>query len=740
MNILSQSPALADVDAKTRSDSAMGQGDATSMDVDLRAIISAFRRNLLWVCLIVGGALVAGALFTVLVVPQYVATSRVLVELESEQIIEGAETLPTAAYQDADRFLQTQIDIIRSRSLARRVVEQENLSESEEFFASQGAELPSEGDLPEGVNAERALPEFREEVAIDILQENLNVTLPLDSRIISVSFRSADPQLAATISNAMAESYIASNLSRKFDSSAYARDYLGQQLADARAKLEQSERDLNQYSRAAGLIRVTGQGQNADQETTLSITNDALQQINEAASLATARRIAAQQSWESISNQPLMAIPQVLQNNAVQSLLAEKSQAESALAAERSRHLEDHPNVKALEARVAEIDAQIDAVARSIKSSVELQYESALEQENVISGQVDSLRSAALDEQDRGVQYNVLKRVAETDRALYNTLLTRFNELNATAGASSNNVSLVDLAETPREPSYPNPLINMIIALLGGVVAASGFVFLRDHFDDVIRSPDDVERKLGVSLLGLVPKTIEETPEEELEDPKSPMSEAYRSLLTNIRYSSANGIPETIAITSSQPGEGKTTTSHELARGIAELGRSTLLIDADLRRPTLHKRTGDLEREGFTTILAGENRFENVVFPSGEPNLHYMTALPIPPNPAALFVSERFDQLLEEMRGKYDCIVFDAPPVLGLADATTLAAHVDALLMVIDSSSANRGAIKASLRRLSLVKTNLIGAVLTKFDARKLGGEYEYYAADYYTYESTKKD
>ncbi|MDP4575554.1 polysaccharide biosynthesis tyrosine autokinase [Qipengyuania sp. G39] len=709
--------------------------DATDqVEIDFRAIVAAFRRNLIWVVAIVVGFLILGALLTLLVVPQYVATSRVLVEMETDQIIEGADTAPAAAYQDADRFLQTEVDILRSRSLAQRVVEQENLAESARFFEAQGIDMPTEEALPEGVNSAVQLPAYREEVAIDALQDSMNVTLPMESRIVSISFESADPQLAATISNATAEAYIASNLSRKFDSSAYARDYLAQELADARAKLEQSERDLNQYSRAAGLIRVSGQGQNADQETTLSITNDALQQFNAAASEATARRITAQQDWESISNQPTMSIPQVLQNNAVQALLADKAEAEAELSAERSRHLDDHPNVQALQARVNEIDEQIQAVASSIKRSVRLQYESALEREENIRGQVTGLRSDALNEQDRGVQYNVLKRVAETDRALYNTLLTRYNELSATAGASSNNVSLVDVAEPPRKPSFPDPILNMLVALLGGLVFASGFVFVREQYDDVIRSPDDVERKLGLSLLGLIPKTVEDSPQEELADPKSAMSEAYRSLLTNIRYSSANGVPKTIAITSSQPGEGKTTTSEELARGIADLGRKTLLIDADLRRPTLHKRTDDREREGFTTVLAGENDIESVVFPSGRPNLDYMTALPIPPNPAALLTSDKLESLLAEMRTKYDCIVLDAPPVLGLADATTLAAHVDALLVAIDSSSANRGAIKAALRRLSLVNAKILGAVLTKFDARKLGGEYQYYAAEYYAY------
>lgn len=708
---------------------------AGQVEIDLRSMIYAIRRNALWAGAIVAAALILGVLFTILAVPQYVATSRVLVEMEADQIIEGADIQPAAMVQDADRFLQTQVDILRSHSLAQRVVEEEGLAESEAFFEAQGLTIPVEDDLPDGPNGVLDLATYREEVAIEALHESLTVNLPLESRVISISFESADPVLAAKISNAIAENYIAANLSRKFDSSAYARDYLAQQLSDARAKLEQSERDLNQYSRAAGLIRVSGQGQNADQESTLSITNEALQQFNQVANEATARRIAAQQTWESVAGQPLMSIPQVLQNNAVQSLLTEKAEAEAALSAERSRHLDDHPNVEALQARVDEIDQQVNTVANSIKRSIELQYRNAAEQEGIIQGQVDGLRSDALNEQDRGVQYNVLKRVAETDRALYNTLLTRFNELNATAGASSNNVSLVDVAEPPRKPSFPNPILNMFIALLGGLAFAGGFVFLREQLDESIRSPDDVERKIGLPLLGLVPKSTESSPDEELQDPKSPMSEAYTSLQTNIRYSSVDGVPKSIAITSSQPGEGKSTTSRELARGIAELGRRTLLIDADLRRPTLHKRIEDREREGFTTVLAGEHSYDEVVFPSGEPNLDMMTALPIPPNPAALFVSEKFAELVAQMGAAYDCVIFDAPPVLGLADATTLAAHVDAVLVVIDAANANRGGVKAALRRLGIVNSNVIGAVLTKFDAKRLGGEYQYYAADYYAYE-----
>ena len=715
--------------------------DESFLDIDLRRVGAAIRRNLIGIIAILVIALAAGVLVTLLMRPQYMATSQVLIEQQADSIIESAETQAYTPPQETERFLQTQVDVIESRSLAERVVESENLADREDFFEAQGAELP-QLDTAEGNDASGAegLARLRRETAIGLVMDGLTVDLPVDSRLVSVHFQSGDPAIAAEMSNSISQNFIEANLARKFDSSAYAREFLAQQLEDARSKLEQSEKDLNAFSRAAGLIRVTGQGQNADQETTLSVTTETLQQLNEAASIATAERIMAENSWRNVANKPVSSIPQVLSNSAYTALVRERAVVEAALAQERARHLDDHPNVQALEAQSNRIDEQIQDVGQSVKNSIRLAFEATRDRENEIRQQVGSVRDAALDEQDRGVQYNVLKRVAETDRALYNTLLTRFNELSATAGATSNNVSMVDVAQVPRTPSSPNLIINLIVALLGGTVLAAGFVFLREQFDDVLRTPEDVERKLGIPLLGLIPMIQGNAPAEDLEDPKSPVSEAYQSLVTNLRYSTGQGIPRTLTVTSAQAGEGKTTSAGKLALEFAELGRKTLLIDADLRRPTLHRKLQNRRQEGFTTVLAGERSVEEVVVPSGHPNLSYMTALPMPPDPAALLGGTQFDDLIANLLTKYDSVVFDAPPMLGLSDAPTLAAHTEAIIVVIDAHSGHRGAVKSALRRLEMVNANVIGAVLTKFNPKNVSGEYSYYGADYYTYDHAEDE
>lgn len=711
-----------------------------TLTIDPRAILVAIRRNIVAIIVIIAIFIGLGILATILMTPEYIGTSRILIEQQEDQIIEGSDARAAAAsYMDADRFLQTQADIVTSRALAVQVVDREGLAEDPAFFEAQGEEYPVEGDI-ESYERPMNLQQLRAEIAADIVSKNLAVTLPPDSRILSVSFFSGDPVVAARIANSFAESFIEGNLARKFDSSSYAREFLAQQLQDARSKLEQSERDLNQFSRAAGLIRVSGQGTNADQETTLSVTNNSLVQLNDVAAQATAQRVSAQQQWNNIAQVPLLSIPEVLENQAVQRLVEQRSAAEANLAQLSSRYLDDHPNVLAAQAQVDKLTAQIQSIAQSIKNSIRLKYESALDRENSIDDQVEMLRSAALDEQDRGVQYNVLKRVAETDRALYNTLLTRFNELNATAGATSNNVSLIDTAEPPRKPSSPRPLLNLIAALLGGMVFASGFVFFREQFDDAMRNPDDVEKKLGLPLLGLIPQVEQGYMQEELDDPKSPISEAYSALLTNIRYSSGSGIPETIVVTSSVASEGKTTTSFKLATDIADLGRRTLLIDADLRRPTMHRRDNVGTHDGFTAVLAGELTLEQAILKSDNAHLDLMTALPMPPDPVALLSSERFLKVVETLRSQYDCIVFDAPPLLGLADATTLAAHVDAVVLAIDSQRGKGGGTRSAVRRLQMVGANIIGVVLTKFDARHSGSAYSYYGSSYYAYETSQKD
>ncbi len=710
------------------------EDNSPTFELDFSRLIYSIRRNIWWIGAIVIGALACGIVATLLMTPRYVATSRVLIEQQTDQIIENKDVSPAAAYQDADRFLQTQVDVIRSRALAAKVVDEGGFAQEPTFFEAVDTPMPGEADLNYQYRGAEGLKRLRRDAAIEALQRNLAVSLPNDSRLVAISFSDSNPSYAAKVANLVAESYISSNLARKFDSSSYARDYLSQQLEQARIRLEQSERDLNQYSRAAGLVRVQGQGQNADREATLSVTNDTLVQVNGAASQATAERTSAEDRWNSVKNSAVLTIPQVLENPAVQGLIRQRSEVEMQLAQEASRHLGGHPTVTALQAQVVRLSGQIEALGRSIKSSLLLEYEAARDKETSLQRQVRDLRSAALSEQDRGVQYNILKRVAETNRSLYDTLLGRYNELNATAGAASNNVSLVDRAEVPRSPASPKLVLNLALALLIGALGSGIFVFAREHFDDAIRAPEDVERKLSVPLLGLVPQIAQGDVKEELEDPKSSVSEAYNSLIANLRYAGVDGFPKILTVTSSRAGEGKSTTSLAIAERLAVLGQRVLLIDGDLRRPTVHKLLDLPKKPGLTAILTGEESLENVLIATAIPNLHAITALPTPVNPSILLGNGRIEGLVDYCRARFDQVIIDSPPMLGLSDAASLSVAADATLLVVDASQGQRGSIKSTLRRLQLVRAPVVGALLTKFDPKTTGNASGYYGYDYYEY------
>ena len=703
------------------------------IDIDLRQILDTLRRHKFQIAGIMAVVLLLGIVLTLLTVPRYVASSKVLVETQADQIIEGGELQSTADLWDVERFLQTQIDIIESRSLAKRVVQDLNLADDEGFFAAMGTDLPTEQDIA-GASGGTSLDAYRESLASGLLRGTLTAEIPPDSRVIPIRIETTDAFFSAKLANGYAEGYMKYNLEQKFDSSAYAREYLAGQLEEARDRVAASERDLNQYSRAAGLIRLGNEGRGSNQEATLSVTNDSLVQVNSAAGQATADRIAAQDRWQTISGEPVLAIPQVLENPAIQDMIKQRTTAQSKLAEERARHLDEHPSVQALKAQIAELNSRIQSVGGMIKRSVQLEYRAARDNEKSLQGKVNALRSSALDEQDSGVQYTVLKRVADTNRTLYDSLLARFNELSASAGAASNNVTLVDSAEIPSYPSSPNMALNIILSLFAGGLLAGAFVFLREYFDDEIRSPDEIEQKLGLPMLGVIP-LVEGDAKEGLTDSRSPIGEAYHTLVTNLMYATSGGLPNSVLVTSSSEDQGKTTTATAIALDLARLGRNVLQIDADLRRPTLHLSVDDIGDVGLTAVLAGQADLETALRPGPEKNLTYLTALPIPPDPSLLLGGRRFPQLLQQLEERFDVVIIDGPPMLGLSDAATLASHAKGVLVMINASQFHRGSVKSTLRRLKLVNANTLGAVVTKFDPSVAGGEYSYYGQNYYQYE-----
>lgn len=701
--------------------------EASGFQIDFRQLWAVVRRNVVIIAGVMITACALGLIITLLTTPKYQATASVQIEQATDRILNTQDVEPAASYQDADRFLQTQTDILRSRAIAIRVAQELNLFGSETFFRAMDAELPA-----------GATPALRErnqrEATLTLLKNNLQIDLQRNSRIATISFTSPNAGMAAKVANAYAQAFIASTLQRKYDSSAYARSFLSRQLADAKVKLESSERALNDYARQAGLIKTGASDAGAGSAPSQSLTTNSLIEANSAANAAHTARVAAEQKWRSIEGVSLLGIPDVLSNLAVQQLLQKRAEAMGAYEQETARHRAEYPTVVQLKAQVDELNAQINQLASDIRSSIHDQYEIALEQERSLDAQVNELKSATLSEQDRSVQYNILAREVDTNRTLYEGLLQRYKEVSAASGVTSNNISIVDQAETPMSPSSPKLLMNLLLALLLGAATAAGFVFVREQMDDAVRVPEDIERKLGLPVLGSIPLSENSANIlEELSTPRSPIAEAYHALRAALLYSTPNGLPKTLVITSTQAGEGKSTTSFAIAHELANLGKSIVLVDIDLRRPALHRMMGTANEIGLSSFLTHQADINQILKATQTANLSFISSGPIPPSPSELLSSSALLELIAQLSSRFDAIIFDGPPVLGLADAPILAAVVDAAVLVVEANRGHRGATKSAVRRLRTQHSHLLGGVMTKFDARKSGYSYVY-GYDYYDY------
>lgn len=704
------------------------------ISANIRQAIAAVRRHL-WMALgIVGAVVVLALISTLLDTPRYTADTSVQINDQSDEVLgsqfEGANATGPSDW-DIDRFLNTQLDVLQSRGLAERVADRLDLGTSERFFSAM--EVPTSA-LAGDQAQDRSL-------AVDLLRSNLEIDLPRATRVATISFTSTDAALSADIANAFAEEFIQANLQRRFDSTSYARDFVAEQLEEARVALEDSERELNDYAKSAGLIRtydaLTPDGRD---RLTGTVTASSLVQLNDAAIAARADRIAAQSRWEAIQGTPLLASQPVLNNPTVQALMTRRAELQSELQTARDRYLDNHPAINRLEADTAAINRQLETTARQVRESIRAEYRAAQSAESQLDSQVERARGNSLAEQDQSVRYNVLARQADTARSIYDGLLQRYRELNASAGIASSNIAIIDRAETATSPSSPNVPRNLALGLLIGLGSAGMAVFLRDQLDDVIHTPEDVEDKLDLPLLGVVPRAEDMTPLEALEEPKSPISEAYNSLRGALLYSTPQGLPKIIAVTSAQAHEGKSTTSLAIATGFARIGMRPLLIDADLRRPALHKVLGIAGERGLTDLLVSQDNPTSAVVKVKGRKIDLLPAGPLPPSPSELLSSPRMAQLLEHFAQSHDVVIIDSPPVLGLADAPMLAAIADGTVFVVEAERGRSGSLKAALRRLRSMKPVLLGAVLAKFDPTRSGNRYSaYYGYDYYQYSSGER-
>ena len=701
-------------------------GEST-LSVMLRHVLSAIRRNLWLAIAIVAAAVTLAVVATMLDTPRYSATSSVQINDQSDEVL-GADfetQIAPPSDWDTERFLNTQLDVLRSRALAERVADALQLDRSERFFAAM--EIPAENVT--------GTPAQTRSWVIGLLQGNLDVELRRSTRIALITFSSTDPELSAQIANSFAEEFIQLTLQRRFDSSSYARNFVSEQLGEARSDLEESEAALNAYAREVGLLRtrdaIAPSGQEIEAGT---VTSSTLLQYNQAVIRARENRIAAESRWEAVSQSGLLSSQPVLANPTVQNLMTRRAELESELQSARDRYLPGHPAIARLEADIAGIDGQLSRTARDVRQSIRSEYQAAATAEQRLQNQLSEARGATLAEQDQSVRYNVLAREADTARSIYDGLLQRFRELNASAGITSSNIAIIDRAEVPSTQSSPSLTRNLAIGLLIGFALAGLAIFLRDQLDDVIHIPEDVEEKLDLPLLGVVPRDPAGSPQEALADPKSSLTEAYNSMRGAMMYSTPQGLPGIIAVTSAQASEGKSTTSIALAAGLARVGMKALLIDADLRRSSLHRTLGVEGKRGLTDLLTSQADPSSAVAMVKRPGASFdlLPAGSLPPSPTELVSSPRMAQLLEHFADIYDVVIIDSPPVLGLADAPMLASIADGTVFVIEAERGRSGSLKAALRRLRSMDPRILGAVLAKFDPKRSGNSYSAYSQSYY--------
>jgi capsular exopolysaccharide synthesis family protein len=674
-------------------------------------------------------ALAAALLITLLTPPVYRASATLQIDREAMQIVLVQGVTSTEA-SGGDDFLQTQYELLRSRALAERVADTLNLAGSPLLQAIAGHSwlnraIESLRPQARGATASREAPNadaMRQ--ASSLLQSRLSVEPLRNSRLVKVSFDSGNPNLSSRVANAFVEGFIAQKLEHKIDASSYAKKYLEDRLRQTKAKLEQSERDLVAFAQKESIVS-TGEGP--------SLAAQNLSALNGQLAAAQGERIRAQARWDGLNSAGGTGLPADM---LVDSLVRDLQQQRADLQRQYQQKLQvfkpDYPDMKQLQGQIDTVNKQITTETANMRSSVRAEYDSAMAQERLLKEQLSQLRTQTLDVDGRSIQYNILKREADTNRQLYDALLQRYKEIGVATDVGSNNVSIVDRALPPRGRFKPDLQWNLTIGLLFGALLGVVTAFLLEFIDQTLKTPQDIEQKLRVSVLGIIPRLKKtDNPLEALRDLRSAFSEAYRSVRTALQFTTDNGVPRVLLVTSANASEGKSTTAWSLARNFAQLGKSVLLIDGDLRNPSLHRLAGVRSEVGLSNLLAGAANFNEAVQATDDPRLKIVLAGPLPPNPAELLAGSKLISLLTVAAESYDQVIIDGPPVLGIADAPILANAAAGTLLVVEAGKTRIPTAQMAVKRLLSARARIIGAILSKYAS---GHGYGYGYGDYGSY------
>ncbi|MFO1433608.1 MAG: polysaccharide biosynthesis tyrosine autokinase [Candidatus Competibacteraceae bacterium] len=683
---------------------------------------------------------------TFLMTPIYRSTLTLQIEREPQKIVQYQSSVENEpdAYQGYESFYKTQYELLKSRSLAQRIIDLLGLSENPIFMGKEQGQ-GQEQEVPfwktlfewirgpqqkeETVEKQKDKPDLAKMFLSDLFVEPVR-----DSRLVKISYESPSPELATTIVNTLADTYINMSMERRFEASSYARKFLEERLQQIKAKLEDSERDLAQYARRNQIITL---------DERQNIINKTVEELNTALAKAEADRIKAEADYQQAQRTDGQGLSPILDNLLIGKLQEIKAGLDAQYQDELNVLKPGYPKMQQLSSRINQIQIKINEEVAKIRAAIRAKYEAAKTNQSLLQAKLNEAKNELMEIQQRSIQFNILKREVDTNRQLYDGLLQRYKEVGVAGGVGTNNIFVIDKAEIPQRPFKPSLFRNTAIAIFMGLFVGVLLAFLFDALDKSIK-PEELERVTGIPALGMIPRISQSTrrihKEQPLallayQDPRSTFAESYRSVRTALQFSTVHGAPRIIAVTSAQPKEGKTTVSITLAITFAQAGKKVLLIDADLRNPSLHRLLQLDNSMGLTNYLAADAQPVEVAYPVLLENLFVIPSGPLPPNPVELLSTPKMAALLSLATEKFDQVILDCPPVLGLADALILGNMAQATLLVMEAGVTPRPVVQDALKRLRSARAHILGGVVNKLDSRSHSYGYHYHYHYYYSYD-----
>jgi len=672
-----------------------------------------------------------------------------------------------APYSDATD-VDTEVRILRSDLLALQVIKQLNLDRTAERPTSNGTlGLTTDELRPDSTETSDLLSDFK---------SNLTVSSVPGTRIIDIQYLSANKEIAARVVNTLMSTYVEQNFKTKYESTMQTSDWLSKQLTDLEMKVESSQEKLVQYQKAHEILGI---------DEKQNIITSKLDELNRELTAAQSDRMEKEALYRLVQSPDVGSTLAAVsgepdtQNAAAggTSSLLEKLRAQEAdlkvqMAQLSTQFGPSYPKIAQLNSQLTEVDAQIQLELKKVVDRVRGEYQAAAQRESMLNDAMEKQKREANQLNESGIEYNLLKRDVDTNRTLYEGLLEKLKEAGVTSSLRANNFRIVDVARVPTFPAEPNVPRNLAFGLALGLTTGIGLGFLLEGIDNTVRTPEQAQAISSLPSLGMIPLSSRSSTEgtakrlsrSSLTDPltegtyrevvelvtvsrpQSQMAESYRALRTSLLLTSLGAPPKVILITSALPQEGKTTTSLNSSVVLAQKGSRVLLIDADMRRPSVHKTLGFGPRTGLSNVLTGSATLQQAVVRYDRvPNMYVLPAGTPPPNPAELLASAHMGDILADLRGQYDHIIIDTPPTLSVTDAVILSTRADTVVLVIRSGQTTKQALRRARDILMRVNARISGVLLNAADLSSPDYYYYYeyqgkYGSRYYQSDEPSED